>query len=40
MNRFFSSILSVLGLNAASVGSQACISFWLDEPECPKTLVK
>ena len=40
MNRFFSSILSVLGLGAASVGSQACYILWIDEPECPKSLIK
>lgn len=40
MGRFFASILSKLGIGAASTGSQACFAFWLDEPECPKSLIK
>lgn len=24
----------------ATLGSSACVVFWLDEPECPKSLVK
>lgn len=40
MGRFFASILSKLGIGAASTGSQSCIYFWLDEPECPKSLIK
>lgn len=40
MNKLFSSILAVLGLNAAAAGSQACTILWLDEPECPKSLIK
>lgn len=38
--RFFASILAALGFGAASTGSQACLSWWLDEPECPKSLIK
>jgi len=38
--RFFASILKALGINAASVGSQACLLWILDEPECPKSLIK
>lgn len=40
MGRFFASILSKLGIGAASTGSQACVVFWFDETECPKSLIK
>lgn len=40
MGRFFANLLSKMGFGAASVGSQACVFFWVDEPECPKSLIK
>ena len=40
MGRFFAELLSKLGFSAATTGSQACIAFWMDEPECPKSLIK
>ena len=36
----YSAILSFFGFKAACVGSQACVLFLLDEPECPKSLIK
>ena len=33
-------ILSFLGFRVASFGSQACAFGILDEPECPKSLIK
>jgi cyclic lactone autoinducer peptide len=36
----FSAILSFFGFKAAAVGSQACVLFLLDEPKCPKSLIK
>lgn len=36
----FSALLSFLGFKAASVGSQACVLWMLDEPKCPKSLIK
>ena len=36
----FASMLSFFGMNAASVGSQGCILGWIDEPKCPKSLIK
>ncbi len=36
----FSAILSFFGFKVASVGSQACVLFLLDEPKCPKSLIK
>lgn len=38
--RFFASILKALGLGAANMGSQACTFWYVDEPECPKSLIK
>lgn len=40
MGRFFANILSKLGIGAANTGSQACFCLLLDEPECPKSLIK
>ena len=40
MKSLFASILSFFGMGAASTGSQACAFLWLDEPECPKSLIK
>ncbi len=37
---FIASILSFLGAAAASTGSNACFFVMLDEPECPKSLIK
>jgi len=36
----FAAILKALGLGAAGFGSQACSCWMLDEPKCPKSLVK
>lgn len=36
----FVSILSFFGQVAATVGSTACSLIFLDEPECPKSLIK
>ena len=40
MKDFFASILAALGLNAAAAGSQACWMAYVDEEECPKSLIK
>ena len=37
---FISSLLAKLAGSAASIGSSACMAFWADEPECPKSLIK
>lgn len=37
---FVASLLATVGSFVASMGSQACYFFFLDEPECPKSLVK
>ena len=36
----FSSILAGLGSLFANAGSTACIWGWIDEPNCPKSLIK
>lgn len=33
-------LLALLGLGAASTGSQACVHLFIDEPECPESLIK
>ena len=33
-------ILAAVGALLATVGSQACVMFIFDEPECPKSLIK
>ena len=37
---FIASILSFIGAAVASTGSNACILMMVDEPECPKSLIK
>ena len=36
----FAKLLAALGLGAANTGSQACLFWVVDEPECPESLVK
>lgn len=38
--KFLSNLFAAMGNLAASFGSQACFAVFLDEPECPKNLVK
>ena len=40
MGKLFSVVLSVLGVVAAGIGSQACMFLWADEPETPASLIK
>lgn len=37
---FIVSILSFIGAAVASTGSNACLIVIMDEPECPKSLIK
>ncbi len=37
---FISSLIAKLAGAAANVGSSACLVFMLDEPKCPKSLIK
>lgn len=36
----FASILAALGFGSAKTGSQGCLYWVLDEPECPENLIK
>jgi len=36
----FANLLALLGLGAATTGSQACYIVVIDEPECPESLIK
>ena len=38
--KFLSNLFASMGNLAASFGSQACILVIIDEPECPKSLIK
>ena len=40
MLNLFANALAGLGRVFASFGSTACFSLYLDEPECPKSLLK
>ena len=37
---FIASLLSSLGGMFANASSSACVGWWYDEPECPKSLIK
>lgn len=37
---FLANILSAIGISSAATGSQACLFYYLDEPECPESLIK
>lgn len=37
---FIASILSFLGAAVATTGSNACVFIMVDEPKCPKSLIK
>ena len=37
---FFSNIFAAVGSFFANMGSQACYYVIIDEPECPKSLIK
>jgi len=37
---FLATVLATLGSLLAGVGSQACAVVIMDEPECPKSLIK
>ena len=37
---FLSTVLATVGSFVATLGSQACVFVLVDEPECPKSLIK
>lgn len=40
MKELLANILVGVGSGAADGASQACIMWYVDEPECPKSLIK
>lgn len=40
MARLFASVLGFFGIMVAAAGSNACMAFFIDEPECPKSLIE
>lgn len=40
MFNLFSKLLEGLGNLAAGFGTNACVMFYIDEPECPNSLIK
>lgn len=38
--KYIASILTVLGTVAATMGSQACLFWFTDEPKMPKSLIE
>lgn len=38
--RFLASLLATVGSSLANLGSQACFAIIVDEPTCPKSLIK
>ena len=40
MAKLFASVLNFFGEIGANVGSTACVMFFLDEPECPKSMIE
>lgn len=37
---FIITALASIGTFVAEIGSQACWVIWIDEPKCPRTLIK
>ena len=40
MLSILASILGSIGAFAATAGTNACFTWYIDEPECPKSLMK
>ena len=40
MLSLFSDLLEAIGNIGSKMGSNACFAFFIDEPECPKSLIK
>ncbi|MBE6152471.1 MAG: cyclic lactone autoinducer peptide [Firmicutes bacterium] len=40
MKNLFASIFAALGFGAANIGSEACMTWFVDEEEMPKSLIK
>ncbi len=40
MLSLFSNLLETIGNIGSKMGSNACVVWYVDEPECPKSLIK
>lgn len=40
MLSILANILGSIGAFAATMGTNACVTWYVDEPECPKSLIK
>ncbi len=40
MTKLFAAILGLIGGIGAVAGSTACVMFFIDEPECPKSMIE
>lgn len=40
MLSLFSKVLESIGSFASGLGTNACVVWYMDEPECPKSLLK
>ena len=40
MLKLFASVLGLVGGAVSTLGANGCIAFFIDEPECPKSLIE
>lgn len=40
MLKLFATLASLVGGAVAAAGSTGCIMFYIDEPECPKSIIE
>lgn len=38
--KFIAAVMAALATIVAGLGSQACVIFWIDEPEMPENLIR
>jgi len=40
MLKLFASVLGLIGGAVSTLGANGCIAFFIDEPECPKSIIE
>lgn len=40
MLKLFASVLGLLGGAVSTLGASGCVVFFVDEPECPKSIIE
>lgn len=40
MLKLFASVLGLIGGAVSTLGANGCVVFFVDEPECPKSLIE